>query len=112
MQPAELLAFCGQVLQDDILRVGLANKKGENAPAYRRPSCSAAPSESAAAPPEAGELGGAAPPPDVDYDSDEQPNTNTGPREGIQTQRVHVAYQAHHDIEIYEGVAGDRVTHK
>ena len=53
-----------------------------------------------------------APPPDVDYDSDEQPNTNTGISEGKQTHQLHVTYNAHHDIDILAGVAGGRVTHK
>ena len=51
-----------------------------------------------------------APPPDVDYDSDEQPNTNTGISEG--KHQLHVTDEAHHDIDIFTGVAGGRVTHK
>merc|ERR1711966_453307 len=44
-----------QELQSAILRVGMANKSRKGSPAYSRPGASA----SAAAPPEAGELGGA-----------------------------------------------------
>jgi len=43
------------------------------------------------------------PPLDVDYDSDEQPNTNTGIPEGKRTHQLHVTHEEHHDIEILPG---------